>query len=144
MFWILERNLIIHWVQGCPFDLSGRIDFLKSPFGKVEGRLFFRNLPWKNGREILPSKSPLKIRKGDSPFKISLWKMEGRFSLINLPSEGRKYFLGRIENLPYQNEMMKSTFCYITYVDDFLMVTDIYIDRDYIEQKSVRSENYQN
>ena len=86
--------------QGCPFDLPGRIDFVKSPFENVEGRLFFKNLPWKNGREILPSKSPLPREKIFSPFKISLWKMEGRFSLRNLPSEGRKNFLGRFLNLP--------------------------------------------
>ena len=120
--------------QGCPSYLSWRIDFLKSPFEIVEGRLFIQNLPWKSGKEILPSNSPLKKRKGDSPFKISLWKMEGRFYLINLPSEGRKYFLGRSWNLPNliewsnQRYLLFVDYCIKTRAHDILLISARNID----------------
>ena len=52
------------------------------------------------GREILPSKSPNGREKRHSPFKISLGEFKGRFSFQNLLLEERKYFLGRILNLP--------------------------------------------
>ena len=60
-----------------------------------------------SGSEILPSKSPNGREKRHSPFKISLGEFKGRFSFQNLPLEERKYFLGRILNLPskFKNEM---------------------------------------
>ena len=54
----------------------------------------------KYGREILPLKSPFEREKRYSPFKISLGEIEGRIIFQNHPWEERKYFLGRIQNLP--------------------------------------------
>ena len=73
-------------VQGCPTFLSGRIDFMKSPFENVEGTFSPRNLQMKGRKNIFPLKSPLENSK--------------RISYQILPSEERKYFLGRILNLP--------------------------------------------
>ena len=62
------------------------------------------------GREILPSKSPNGREKRHSPLKISLGEFKGRISLQNLPSEERKYFLGRILNLPSKFKIEKTLF----------------------------------
>ena len=50
-------------------------------------------------------KSPFEREKRYSPFKISLGEIEGRIIFQNLPLEERKYFLGRIQNLPSKFEI---------------------------------------
>ena len=72
-----------------------------SNFSPRENRFYEISLR-EHGREILPSKSPNGREKRHSPFKISLGEFEGRISFQNLPSEERKYFLGRIWNLPWK------------------------------------------
>ena len=72
-----------------------------SNFSPRENRFYEISLR-EHGREILPSKSPYGREKRHSPFKISLGEFEGRISFQNLPSEERKYFLGRIWNLPWK------------------------------------------